>query len=183
MYIGTRVRELRKAQNMPLQELAEKSGVQIATLSRIEHHKMTGTLDSHMAIAKALGVELTDLYSTIIREGKSVEVKKQKGQGEVFVHSDKSSYEILTTNVLSKKMMPTLLKIEPGGRTQTEQNKPGSEKFVFVIEGKAEVTVGEETHSLSKNNTLYFSASLPHAFRNTGKTTARLLCVATPVEL
>jgi transcriptional regulator with XRE-family HTH domain len=183
MYIGIRVKELRKKVNMPLQELAQKSGVQIATLSRIEHQKMSGTLDSHMAIAKALGVELTDLYTDIIREGKTVEVQTKRNTSEVFTHSENSSYEILTNNVLSKRMMPTLLKIEPAGSTKTEQNKPGSEKFIFVLDGKLEAQIGDEKHNLNKNNTLYFNASVPHSFNNLGKSTARLLCVATPVQL
>ena len=68
MYIGKRVQELRKVRGMSLTELAEKSGVQIATLSRIENMKMTGTLESHMNIARALGVDVTQLYSAIIRE-------------------------------------------------------------------------------------------------------------------
>ena len=44
MLIGKRVKELRKARNMSLSELAKLSGVQIATLSRIENLKMIGTL-------------------------------------------------------------------------------------------------------------------------------------------
>ncbi|MCK5178412.1 MAG: helix-turn-helix transcriptional regulator, partial [Candidatus Omnitrophica bacterium] len=62
MYIGKRLRELRMAQGMSLSGLAEKSGVQIATLSRIEHLKMTGTVESHMNIARALDIDITQLY-------------------------------------------------------------------------------------------------------------------------
>ena len=43
MYIGKRLREIRQAQGMSLTTLAEKSGVQIATLSRMENLKITRT--------------------------------------------------------------------------------------------------------------------------------------------
>lgn len=183
MYIGKTVKELRKRQGMSLTELAEKSGVQIATLSRIEHMKMTGTLESHMHIAKALGVDITQLYREIVKEEDKVSLTNGKTATDVFIHSDKSSYEILTAKVLSKKMMPILLKIEPEGRTNKEQNQAGTEKFVFVLEGKIAVEIQDKTYTLSKSNTLYFDASLEHCFINIGKTLARVICVATPVAL
>ena len=183
MYIGKRLKELRKTQGMSLSDLADKSGVQIATLSRIEHLKMTGTLESHMNIAKALGIDITHLYIDIVKDKDKVDFKGSKSATDVFVHSDKSSYEILTSKVLSKKMMPILLKIEPNGKTNKEQNQIGTEKFVFVVEGKIEVTIDSETYTLSKSNTLYFDASLEHCLINIGKSTAKILCVSTPVAL
>ncbi len=183
MYIGKRLKELRKDRGMSLTDLAEKSGVQIATLSRIEHLKMTGTLESHMSIAKALEIDITQLYAGIIKEEDKVDLRTAKSATDVFVHSDKSSYEILTSNILSKKMMPILLKIEENGRTNKEQNQAGTEKFIFVLEGKIEVSIGKESYPLSKHNTLYFDASLEHYFVNKGKSMAKVLCVATPVAL
>ena len=183
MQIGKRVKELREERKMSLTELSQQSGIQLATLSRMEHLKMTGTLESHLKIAQAFGVSLPQLYSDIIKEENKIEVKTSKSASEVFVHSKNSSYEILTARVLSRKMMPILLKIEPGGETHKEQNQLGCEKFIFVLEGKIEAKIAEETYSLSKNNTLYFDASLEHKFMNTGKALARVICVSTPVAL
>ncbi len=183
MQIGKKVRELRKAQRMTLEDLSRLSGVQTATLSRIENLKMTGTLESHMQIARALGVSIADLYSDVEISEKRVDVKKKSTRTDVFVHSEKSSYEILTSKVLNKKMMPILLKIEPQGRTNKEQNQIGTERFVFVLDGKAEVTIDRETFSITKGNSLYFDASLPHYFVNSGKSTVRIVSVTTPVAL
>ena len=183
MQIGKKIKELREERKMSLTELSQQSGIQLATLSRMEHLKMTGTLESHMKIAQAFGVSLPQLYSDIIKEENKIEVKTSKSSSEVFVHSKRSSYEILTAKILSRKMMPILLKIEPGGTTHQEQNQAGCEKFIFVLEGKIEAKIAGETYSLSKNNTLYFDASLEHKFINTGKALARVICVSTPVAL
>ena len=183
MYIGHKIKELRKSQKMTLEDLSEKSGVQIATLSRIENMKMTGSIDSHMNIAKALGVDITQLYANIIKEDRAAEAKEEKAMSEMFVHSDKSSYEILTNKLLSKKMMPVLLKIDSGGKTNAEQNILGSEKFIFILDGKLEVHVGDQSYPLSKNNSLYFDASQKHYFVNQGRVTAKAICVLTPVSL
>ncbi len=183
MYIGKRLQELRKIKGISLTELAQKSGVQIATLSRIEHLRMTGTLESHMDIAKALDVDITQLYVDIIKEEDKVSLQTSKSKTDLFVHSEKSSYEILTSKVLSKKMMPILLKIEPDGQTNKEQNQINTEKFIFVLDGSIEVIIEETSYTLGKSNTLYFDASLPHCFINKGKSTAKILCVGTPVSL
>ena len=92
MYIGKKLKELRKSKGISLTELAQRSGVQIATLSRIEHMKMTGTIESHMNIAKALGVDITQLYTDIIQSEDKVELKTSKSTSDVFVHNNKSSY-------------------------------------------------------------------------------------------
>ena len=186
MLIGKRVKELRKARNISLSELAKLSGVQIATLSRIENLKMIGTLESHMSIARALGIDLTHLYQNLAAKHASIpkdEKDTQTPATETFSYNDKASYEILTSAVLSKKMMPVVLKIETGGRTNPEQNPAGAEKFIFVLEGAVQAFIGGKTYSLSKHNTLYFDASLKHYFVNSGKSVARIISVVTPISL
>lgn len=183
MYIGKRLKELRMAKGMSLTDLAQKSGVQIATLSRIEHLKMTGTLESHMKIAAALGADITQLYAGIIKEEDKVDLKTSRTPADVSRHSDQSSYRILTDNVLSKKMLPILLKVEPQGRTDKERGRAGTEKFVFMMEGKIEAEIAGRAYPLSRHHSMYFDAAQEHCFVNRGKTAARLLCVTTPPAL
>jgi transcriptional regulator with XRE-family HTH domain len=182
MYIGEKLHAIRKAKRISLTELSEKSGVQMATLSRIENQKMVGTLDSHMQIAKALGIDVTELYKGMSHKDALIDFGQDKNT-EIFTHSDEASFEILTKNIMNKKMMPTLIRIEEGGKTNKEQAQNGAEKFIFVLDGHVEVNVNNQTFTLHKFNTLYFDASLPHYFRNTGKGVAKLICVGTPVSL
>jgi transcriptional regulator with XRE-family HTH domain len=182
MLIGKKIRELRETKKMTLKELSEKSGVQIATLSRIENLKMTGTLDSHISIAKALGTDITFLYKGIDAEAKDGQPAVDQSS-ESFTYNDKASYEILAGKILTKKMMPMVLRIEPGGRTNSEQNQPGAEKFIFVLEGKPSAHIGSGYNPLSQNQTLYFDASLPHYFTNSSEQVAKVIVVVTPVAL
>ncbi len=183
MNIGEKIKQLRKAKKMTLSELSQASGVALATISRIENAVMTGTLESHIAIAKALGIALPQFYSEVEQESKTIDASSEKSRSDIFIHSDKSSYEMLTTSVLSKKMMPVLLKIEPNGKTAIEQAKTGTEKFIFVVSGKIEVIISDKKHILDENDTLYFDASLSHSYRNIGKVQARMICVTTPPML
>lgn len=186
MLIGKRLKELREQKNMSLKELSEQSGVQIATLSRIENLKMTGTINSHLNIAKVLGVELVDLYNHADQtetQTPSAQITKPQTTAESFTYNDLASYEILTTQLFKKKMMPIVLRIEPQGKTNPEQNPAGAERFVFVLEGEVTAYIGKDAYTLKPNSSLYFDASLEHHFENNGKKTAKVISVITPVAL
>lgn len=184
MLIGKKVRELRKEQKMKLIDLAAKTGIQIATLSRIEHEKMTGTLPSHIKIAEALGVELTDLYQDIVSGSKAEpDAKTGKADTETFTFNDKASYEILTNNVMSKKIMPIVMRIEAKGRTSPQSEVAGSEKFVFILKGRIAVHIGKKTYDLKTNNSIYYDASTEHWFENNDASTSKFLLIKTPASL
>jgi transcriptional regulator with XRE-family HTH domain len=63
--IGDKIKLIRKEKQLSLTQLAALSGVQLATLSRIEHNKMCGTLESHARISIALKIPLSELYSDV----------------------------------------------------------------------------------------------------------------------
>ena len=184
--VGGQLRALRKSQGIRLVELAKASGVDAATISRIETGRMTGTLECHMKLARALGAKLTQLYAEIeeAQAKGAVAVQAPSARTEVYVHqAGKSSMAMLTTEVLKKKLMPVLITIEPGGSTHKEEAKVGTEKFIYVLEGELEAKVGEEIHHLKRRSTLYFDASLPHQLRNPGSKVVRCLAVTTPPAL
>ena len=60
--IGTRLRTMRSTQRLPMVVLASLSGVDAATISRIERGRMPGTLESHLKLSRALGLTLAALY-------------------------------------------------------------------------------------------------------------------------
>ena len=183
MEIGNTIKKLRKEKRFTLRELSEKSGVALATLCRIETGKMTGTVKSHNDIVQALGLTLADLYSGFEPKSQRVEVQTQKKQADVFIHSDKASYDILTKRVLSKKMMPIMLKLEKGAKTAVEQSQKGTEKFLYLLEGQMQVFVDNKAYSLSKGDSFYFDASLPHYWKNSIQKLTRAICVTTPAAL
>lgn len=184
--IGARLRQLRKTQKITLIELAKTSGVDAATISRVETGRMTGTLECHIKLATALGVKITQLYAGIeeARTKGAVTIQPPLRRGEVYVHeAGKSSMALLTTDVLKKKLMPVLITIEPGGSTHREEAKVGTEKFLYVLEGTLEASIGEATHELKRGSSLYLDASVSHTLRNVSTHPAKCLSVVTPPVL
>ena len=183
MHVGDVINKIRKDRKMTLVELSEKSGVAVATLSRIENGKMAGTLDSHMAICKALGIVLPELYKDLSAGKKTVELHTKGSSSDVFVHSKQAVSEMLGGNALNKHMMPTLIKINKNGVTHKEETKAGVEKFIYVLDGKVEASIAAEKYNLTKGDTLYFDSSSPHHFKNTAAGESRLICVISPPAL
>lgn len=180
MDIGRRIRDLRKSKKLTLAELSEKSGVAVATLSRIENGRMTGTLESHISIAKALDLTLPELYSDM---EKPLTIQKKDDYADLFVHDEKASSIILTKDIFSKKMLPVMIRLKKGGQTHKEEASKGTEKFIYILEGKIEINIGETKNTLDKGATLYFDASKPHFIRNAGNREASCISVVTPSTL
>jgi transcriptional regulator with XRE-family HTH domain len=180
MKIGKSLKSLRKEKKITLKELSDKTGVQIATLSRMENDIMTGTLESHMKICQVLGVPLSKFYKELEEDEKTLSLNKKSEKRESFIYSKKATTEILTDKVMNKKIMPLLIKIQKNGKTHKEEERFGTEKFAYIIEGKVEITVGKESYKLIKGESIYFDAAFPHVFQNIGISEARVLCAMTP---
>ncbi|MBF0569473.1 MAG: helix-turn-helix transcriptional regulator [Candidatus Omnitrophica bacterium] len=182
LQIGTQIQRLRKLRKISLAELSKQSGVQIATLSRIENGKMVGTVESHHKIALALGANLSEFYQSAPEETPSPLTAKDKLE-IIPAPNDKVSTEILVRQPASKKMLPTIIRLQGKASTGTEKGVPGTERFIFVIDGTVLVRISDQEVKLTKNASLYLTASQPHSFVNPGSAPVKILSVTTPVVL
>jgi len=66
-------------------------------------------------------------------------------------------------------------KIAPGDRIPL--HKHTIEEVLFVDEGEVEVTVGKECRLVTPRTVIFIPASVPHGFKNTGETVARVHAV------
>ncbi len=181
--LGPKIKILRETRKLTLVEIAKKTGIDQATLSRIENGKMTGTLDSHMRIAEALGVRLPDLYNQVLGKVEEAKEKAVKEKLSTFSHSPGAISELLVTGILHKKMMPLLIRLKPGASTATEEYPPLHERFLYIVKGELQIKIGPEKRALKTGESLYFDASEPHAMRSVGRAETFCLSIMTPVSL
>ena len=181
--LGEQIRTLRKTRRLTLVDVSKKTGIDQSMLSRIENEDMTGTVESHLKIADALGVSLPELYKNTLNKLSQPKDAHFKRKVERFSHSGGAVAEILTTGIMQKKMLPIVLKIKPKGHTETEEFPMGAERFVYVVKGAVDLEVDGSTTRVKTYESLYFDASSPHHFKNAGKTEAWCLSVVTPTSL
>lgn len=178
MNIGELLHKLRKDRKMTLLDLSRRSGVALATLSRMENGIMTGTLKSHVNICRALDVSLPDLYKDLVSPSRQTELRSHKRSAELSPHDRRVSSELLVSNSSSKKMVPSMEIIKYRGSSHPETARPGTEKFIYVIEGRLRAVIDSEQYDLVKGDTLYFEASAGHHFINSGSSEAKFLSVS-----
>lgn len=179
--LGPRIRQLRKQRGLSLEQVAGKSGVALATLSRIENGKGTGTFRTHRRIADAFGLSLAELYRDLQpQESDSLLLKSSGDDVETFNYDEKASAIFLTRQISGKQMLPQMILLKPGGKTAEEQYPPGTERWVFGLEGSFSARVGDQEHTVALGEALYFKASLSHQFRNDGTAPAKLISVMSP---
>lgn len=181
--LGERIRKLRKDRSITLVELAKRTGVAQATLSRIETGTMMGTIESHERIAEAMGLGLAELYSGVDRRYDEISHLPRETQRKVTRQTKEARFELLTQESSKKKITPLLVTISARSETAVESNERGVEKFIFVLEGELTVKIDQEDYPLKTEETLYFDASLPHKIVNRGAATARVLMAVSPSKL
>ncbi len=184
MELGKKLRDLRKESGLSLEQLAARSGVALATLSRIENSKGTGTFRTHQRIAEALGIPLTEMYRDLQEpEQAAVFLPTESEEAETFTYDEKASAILLASRVSRKQMLPQMIVLQPGGKTAVEQYPKGTDRWLFGLEGTFQIVVGDKSYRLNRGSTLYFKAFLPHQFQNLETSVAKLISVTSPAAL
>ncbi len=182
MTVGKKMKEFRLNKDWTLAELAKRSGVALSSLSRIETGRMTGTLESHIKIARALGVRLPELYADLDPLGATIEYRQGDSSDRHF--SGKGiQFTLLTKESLRKKMLPAMIHLQAGKASQPDQTAVGIEKFLYLLKGNVEVVAGKEIIRMKPGDSLYLQASVSHSLKNLGSQTASLLSITSPPSL
>lgn len=70
----------------------------------------------------------------------------------------------------------------PGSDTGAEMYSHEGEEAGLLVEGRLELTVGEEVFVLEAGDSYYFDSTRPHRFRNPFEVPARLISATTPAN-
>jgi transcriptional regulator with XRE-family HTH domain len=176
--IGDRLKKVRLEKGYTLKDVAAKSGYSKALISRIENGNVSPSINSLLKIASALEVKPHDLFlpakdaePTVVHKTDRKKVKVDGGKAEV---------EFLTVQTGDKKIEPLLITVERGASTGSEIGSHNGEVWTMQLKGRMELMLGEKTHTLEEGDCAYFKSSIPHSFRNVGKSKSVAFCVITP---
>jgi transcriptional regulator with XRE-family HTH domain len=161
---GERVRELRKAQGLTLENVSEASGLSRASMSKIERGEMSPTYASLLKIARGLGTDVCLLISgrqpagggyAITRAGKGSEHRADKRFPSRLLAPDlpdRSLYAFIT----EVHCVP----IEKYGPWDSHD----SEDFLYVLDGVIEVHLqGRTPVRLRKGDSMQMDGRIAHA--------------------
>lgn len=175
--IGAKVKRARLAASLKLQELAHRSKLSKALLSRIENDKTTPSISSLHDIAVALGVNLSWFFDE--NHARSRVVLRPGERHVIEYRTDGSTIENFVPFGGSHLLQGFLMVVEPGGKTQGTLTHYG-EEVGYVLEGELELIISGKPHRLKAGNSFNFRSEEPHSHRNPGRTRAVVIWINTP---
>ena len=180
--IGPKIRALRVGKKLGLVQLGEHTGLSPAMLSKIERGQVFPTLPTLLRIALVFGVGL-DHFFVERRERPMVAVTRKAERLRLPDRPGGSNpshyFESLDYPATDRKLDAYQATFPAGAEGSAPHRHEGAE-FVFVLEGRLAITVGEEETVLEAGDSMYFDCNVPHSYRNDGKTSAAAVHVIAP---
>ena len=171
---GPRFRRLRTQRGLSLAQVARATGVSVGFLSALERGQMRGSVATLRRIARFYRTNLLSLFEI---NGESLRVVRPK-QRKVLETNTGVRMELLAWG--NTAMEPHLFRVKPGGSSGEAYAHEG-EEFLHVLRGSFEIWLdGNEHYRLDAGDSLYFESSLPHRWKNPGRTEACVLWINTP---
>jgi transcriptional regulator with XRE-family HTH domain len=175
--LGTGLRTLRVRHGLSQRRLAAMSGVSNATISLIEHGRTDPSMGLLKRVLDAMGISFAEFFSS------------QSGATEKFFYSRDElseigggliSYRQVGGDLLDSKLQILHERYKPGADTGQSMLSHEAEEGGIVLQGRLEVTVGNQIHTLSAGDAYRFNSRLPHRFRNTGSEDCIVVSACTP---
>ena len=170
--IGQRLKSLRSERDWSLDELAKRSGVSRATLSRLENAEVSPTASVLGKLCAAYGLTLSRLMHMV--EGDFAPLVPRNEQAE---WRDRSvGFRRRSVSPPSQMLAGEALEceIEAGQRIEYDRApRQGLEHHLLLLEGQLEVTVGGQTYALKPGDCLRYQLFGPSAFATPSRRKAR----------
>lgn len=163
--IGHEVRSLRKKLGITITDLASAADISLGMLSKIENGNISPSLTTLQALARALGVPLTDFFrryeeprnSVFVKSGEGVELERRGTraghQYNLLGHLDKNTSGVVVE--------PYLITLTAKSDVFPTFQHAGIE-FLYMIEGEVVYRHGDKLFTMQPGDSLFFDADAPH---------------------
>lgn len=179
MLIATRLLALRQAQALSLAELAERSGVSKAMISKVERAQSSPTAVLLGRLAAGLGVPLAQLLT---EEKEQPQRLRTRAEQEIW-RDPKAGY--LRRQVAERHAGGgvELVEVELPCSAQVDYPRWSGKPYrqcLWMLEGALRVDYGDERFELAPGDCLDFGVDRPLVFKALGRTACRYLLAASP---
>jgi transcriptional regulator with XRE-family HTH domain len=161
--IGARIRDLRQALHLSVAHLANAATISSGMLSKIENGQISPSLSTLQALATALNVPITNLFSAFEEKRDCSYVKA--GQGVVIDRRGTKVghvYQLLGHALGGDVVMePYLITLKEDAVAYTGFRHAGTE-LIYMLSGKVVYRHGDQTYPLNPGDSLMFDSAALH---------------------
>lgn len=175
MFDGSKLKEIRVAKGLSLQQVSQGSGVSVGMISQIERRKADPTMTTLYKLCKGLNITIASLFT---ETEESQHIVKKENRKTIMLANSKVKYQLLTPNQKGELEM-LLVELAPGQEDRQGITHYG-EECGFVISGQLTVVLGDEEFMLNEGDSIHFNSSIPHRFINRTEEPALSVWAMTP---
>lgn len=162
--IGTRIKKFRELREVSLEELSNRSGLNLEIITAIEENKVYPALGILLKISRALGTRLGTFIDDQITQDPVI-VKKEELGFEPTITQDKQHLPLkfysLGKGKTDRHMEPFYIEIYPQSK-DVEFSSHEGEEFIVVLSGEVEITYGKNKYILKQGDSIYYNSVVPH---------------------
>lgn len=175
--LGQQLKTLRIRRGLSQRKLAQLAGVSNATVSLIEHGRTDPSMGLLRKILDSLGVSFAEFFAsdklTVEKYFYTRDELSEIGSGPI-------SYLQVGSDLSDSALQILYERYQSGADTGQSMLSHSAEEGGIVLQGRLEVTVGEQVQVLTAGDAYRFNSRLPHRFRNTGKQECLVVSACTP---
>ncbi len=171
--VGRRIRELRKARDLTLSQLADLCGISSSMLSMVERGLTAPSIASLMVLAEALGKTASELIaapssaSDLVVRGADVRPAEMSARGvRRVMKEDRVNGVTISINEYA-----------PDGDQDEPARAHEGHEYGLLLEGELVVEVEGEAYQLGSGDLISFASRRPHRMWNEGVSVARSIWV------
>lgn len=180
--VGEKIKQIREMKKVSIEELAVRSGMELAMIQKIEQEKNIPSLAPLVKIARALGVRLGTFLDDSDSYGPVVVRSGEYQKGARFTSQSSEAREHLNFFSLAfdkagRNMEPFIVEIEPGQQSDYMLSSHEGEEFIYVLEGEIEINYGKEVYRLANGDSIYLDSIVLHNVHAGNNHSAKILAV------
>jgi len=159
--IGSNLKEVRTAMGLSPKRLAEQTKLSPAFFSRLEKGDVMPSIRTLQAIADALKVDIESFFRRGDQKGYVINREEKRS----FVRPKGKYYRIalLADNMENPFMEPFLCELPRKNKEgETELTTHEGQEFCYLVEGRMELTLGDQTFVLKRGDSAYWNGIVPH---------------------
>jgi transcriptional regulator with XRE-family HTH domain len=175
--IARKIRLLRQANGLSLQQLAERSGVSAASIHKIERNSMVPTITTLMKLARSLDRSVGYLVDEEVASTSPVVVVRARNREPLVASREGMVMENLAGPAGRFALSGALVTIAAGSDSGKSPIAHPGEDLIYVLGGTLEFEI-DDIYRLRQGDALHLRTEHPHRWRNPTKQPAKAVWIS-----